>query len=106
MIYAMNVYDLKADKEDVYKEYIKKTAEVAADIQGEVVIAGHNPIKTLSGNGRSHFAVIKFPSLEAFETMIELQNQNELHELRESVTENYLWTLYEEWDLLSWLNSK
>ena len=103
MIYAMNLYDLKAGMEDTYREYMMKTAELIADLDAEPVVSGHQPIRTLAGEQRSHCVVIRFASREVFDTMIERQNQQGVNLLRERATENYIWTLYEDWDIASWL---
>ncbi len=103
MIYAMNLYDLKAGMEDTYREYMMKTAEIIADLDAEPVASGHKPIKTMTGEPRSHFVIIKFGSLDVFDAMIERQNEKAINRLREAATENYIWTLYEDWDIASWL---
>ena len=103
MIYAMNLYDLIPGKEDSYREYMLKTAEIIADLDAEPVASGHKPIKTMTGEPRSHFVIIKFANLQVFETMIERQNAKAINLLREEATENYIWTLYEDWDIASWL---
>ena len=105
MIYAMNLYDIVEDKEEMYKEYMKRTVELMDGIDAEPVAAGHNPRKELSGETRGHFAIMKFGSMKDFDTLIERQEANGVDKLREASTEKYIWTMYEEWDIGSWLYS-
>lgn len=105
MIYAMNLYDLVEGKEDIYKEYMKRTVDLMDGIDAEPVAAGHNPRKELKGETRGHFAIMKFGSMKDFDTLMERQVANDIDKLREASTENYIWTMYEEWDIGTWLYS-
>ncbi|MCK9502888.1 MAG: DUF1330 domain-containing protein [Porticoccaceae bacterium] len=106
MIYAMNLYDLKEGKEEVYKEYLRRAIEVAGGGDMRPVAAGKLPIKTLNGQQRSNFIVMQFGSLEVFNTLMENAERADIHRLREEATDNYIWTLYENWDLASWIGEK
>jgi len=105
MIYAMNLYDLREGKEEVYKEYLRKAIEAAGGDDMKLVAAGQRPIKTLKGQERSKFIVMQFGSVEVFNTLMENAERADIHKLREEATENYIWTLYENWDLASWIGS-
>lgn len=105
MIFAMNLYDIVEGKEDIYKEYMKQSVELMEGIDAEPVAAGHNPRKELSGETREHFVIMKFGSMKDFDSLMERQEANEVNKLREVSTENYIWTMYDEWDLGSWLYS-
>ncbi len=106
MIFALNLYDIIEGKEDVYKEYMKQSIELMDGIDAEPVAAGHKPCKELSGNTRQHFVVMKFGSMNDFETLMERQQASDVNKLREDATENYIWTMYEEWDMGTWLYSE
>jgi len=105
MIFAMNLYDIVEGKEELYKEYMKQSIELMDGIDAEPVAAGHNPRKALSGKARGHFVIMKFGSMQDFDTLMERQEANEVNTLREASAENYIWTMYDEWDLGSWLYS-
>lgn len=105
MVYAMNLYDIRAGKEDVYKEYMKRSAEVAVGIDAEPLIAGHSPLQTMVGKQRSHFAVVRFACKSDFEKLMDRHRETGINLLREEATENYIWTLYEDWDIGAWLKS-
>tara|TARA_R110002073_G_scaffold216905_1_gene377088 strand:- start:324 stop:644 length:321 start_codon:yes stop_codon:yes gene_type:complete len=106
MIYAMNLYDIREGKEDTYREYMQRSVEVMAGIDVEPVASGHKPLKTMTGKSRGHFAVMKFGSMSDFDTLMERQEQNGINQLREESTTNYIWTLYEDWDIGAWLYSE
>jgi uncharacterized protein (DUF1330 family) len=103
MIYAMNLYDLKEGKEEVYKEYLRKAIEAAGGDDMKLVAAGQLPIRTLKGKQRSNFIVMQFGSIDVFNSLMENAERADIHKLREEATDNYIWTLYENWDLASWI---
>jgi uncharacterized protein (DUF1330 family) len=47
--------------------------------------------------------VVEFPSDAAFEQFLDEAEQQGIHRLREHSTTDYIWTLYEPWDLRSWV---
>lgn len=102
-VYALNLYDIIAGKEDTYREYMLQSATLMEGIDAEPVLACHNPVKAISGNTRKHMVVMKFASLQDFETLMSRQEEQSIGALRESSTSNYLWTIYEEWDVAAWL---
>ena len=105
MIYAMNLYDIIDAKEEMYKEYMRQSVELMDGIDAEPVAAGHNPLKELVGDARGHFVIMKFGSMSDFDTLMERQEAGDVNKLREEATENYIWTMYDEWDIGSWLYS-
>ena len=106
MIYAMNLYDIREGKEDTYREYMKRSVELMDGIDAEPVAAGHNPLKAMTGAPRGHFVVMKFGSMSDFDRLMDRQEENGINQLREESTTNYIWTLYEDWDIGSWLYSE
>lgn len=106
MIYAMNLYDIRKDKEDVYKQYMTRSIELMNGISVEQVASGHNPSKSLCGESRQHFVVMKFGSMDEFELLMRRQEESGVNLLREESTTNYIWTLYDNWDIGSWLYSE
>lgn len=103
MIYAMNLYDIIDDKEEMYKEYLKQSIELLEGIDAEPVVAGEKPLDSLYGQARQHFLIMKFGSKKDFDLLMQRQEEQQINELREQSTSNYIWTLYEEWDVGHWL---
>tara|TARA_B100001540_G_scaffold12936_1_gene11374 strand:- start:2001 stop:2321 length:321 start_codon:yes stop_codon:yes gene_type:complete len=106
MIYAMNLYDIRKGKEEIYKQYMTKSIELMDGISAELIASGHNPSKSLSGESRQHFVIMKFESMNEFEHLMSRQEESGVNLLREESTTNYIWTLYDEWDIGSWLYSR
>jgi len=104
MIYALNVFNLIPGREDEYRDYSVKAGKIIYGLGGKVVSAGMGPLRQMHGDTtRRQMIVVEFPSLEVFEQFIdEAENQN-IHGLRENATSDYIWTLYEPWDLRQWV---
>jgi uncharacterized protein (DUF1330 family) len=104
MIYALNVFNLVPGREDDYRDYSVKAGKIIYGLGGRVVSAGTGPLREMHGDTRRRqLIVVEFPSLEVFEQFIdEAENQN-IHRLREESTTDYIWTLYEPWDLRTWV---
>ena len=107
MIYSMNLYDILTGKEAIYSRYITEASQATAHLQnqGKIIAAGINPIKQIHGKTRSHFIVMEFRSLSAFETLLAVLDEQNISQLREQATENYIWTQFEPWDIPSWLSA-
>ena len=106
MIYALNVFNLLPGKENDYREYSVKAGRIIYGLGGRVVNSGNGVLREMHGDRtRRQMIVVEFPSLEVFEQFIdEAENQN-IHPLREDSTADYIWTLYEPWDMKKWVNS-
>jgi len=98
------MFDLIAGKEDVYREYVRQTYPLTQGIDMQHIAAGCPPNTNLKGEGRSHFIVIRFGSRGDFDTLMARQKANHVDKLREEATQNYVWTLHDNWDINSWLN--
>ncbi|GAB5380121.1 MAG: hypothetical protein Alis3KO_24300 [Aliiglaciecola sp.] len=103
MIYALNLYDIKEGKEAIYQQYVLKATAQLKGLDAKPVCSGTHPIRSLKGNTRQHMLVMGFGSEEDFDSFMQRLEANDLHSLRESSTENYIWTLFEHWDLKQWL---
>jgi len=107
MIYALNLYDFVPGKENVYKEYITEASKATVHLNGiKPVLMGQNPIKELKGKTRSHFVIAEFPDIETFDQMMEVLEENDIHRLREEATKNYIWTIFEPWDMERWMQNE
>jgi uncharacterized protein (DUF1330 family) len=106
MIYALNVFNLIPGKEDEYRAYSIKAGKIIYGLGGKVVSAGTDPIREMHGDRtRRQMIVVEFPSLEVFERFIDEAEDQNIHPLRENSMTDYIWTLYEPWDLRKWVNS-
>ena len=48
--------------------------------------------------------VVEFPSEEVFQEFIDEADEDNIHHLREDSTSDYIWTLYENWNIKEWVN--
>jgi uncharacterized protein (DUF1330 family) len=104
MLYALNVFSLVAGKEAVYRDYSVKAGKIIYRLGGRVVASGHQPIRYLRGDvQRQEFIVVEFPSEAVFQQFHDAAESEGLHNLREGSTYDYIWTLYQPWDLRAWV---
>jgi uncharacterized protein (DUF1330 family) len=104
MIYALNVFNLIPGKEDDYRDYSVRAGRIIYRLGGKVVSAGSGPLREMHGDRtRRQMIVVEFPSLELFEQFIDEAETQNIHPLRENSTADYIWTLYEPWDLREWV---
>ena len=104
MIYALNVFNLIPGRENEYRDYSVKAGRIIFGLGGRVVSAGTGPLREMHGNTtRRQMIVVEFPSMEIFEQFIDDAETRNLHALRENSTTDYIWTLYEPWDLRTWV---
>ena len=106
MIYALNVFNLIPGMEDDYRDYSVKAGKIIYSLGGKVVSDGSGALRELHGDRtRRQMIVVEFPSIEIFEQFIDEAETQNIHPLRENSTTDYIWTLYEPWDLRKWVNS-
>ena len=106
MIYALNLFNLIMGKEDLYRMYSARAGKIIKEVSGRIVNSGYKPIRHLAEDTtRSYFIVVEFPSEEAFEHFYQEAQAQNLHKLREESTSDYIWTLYEPWDIRQWLSA-
>ncbi len=104
MVYALNVFNLLASKEDAYKQYSVKAGKIIYAKGGKVISSGWNPIRKLHGDiERKYMIVVKFPSEKVFQEFLDEAESLKIHDLRENSTKDYIWTLYEPWDIKAWV---
>ena len=105
MIYALNVFNLIPGRESQYRDYSVKAGRIIYRLGGKVVSAGTGPLRQMHGDTtRRQMIVVEFPSLDVFEQFIDEAESQNIHSLREESTSDYIWTLYEPWDLRQWVN--
>ena len=47
--------------------------------------------------------LVEFPSKQIFQDFLDEAELQNIHYLRESSTSEYIWTLYEPWDIKAWV---
>tara|TARA_Y100001978_G_C23608175_1_gene392207 strand:+ start:323 stop:649 length:327 start_codon:yes stop_codon:yes gene_type:complete len=106
MVYALNVFNLRPEMEDRYREYSVKAGKIIYGLGGKVVSSGWRPIRKMCGDKeRRHLIVVDFPSERVFQKFLDIAERDRLHDLRESSTTDYIWTLYENWDMKEWVKT-
>lgn len=104
MIYALNVFNFVPGKEAEYADYSVKAGRIIYGLGGRVVASGHKPLRALqTDRQREQFIVVEFPSPEAFAAFHEEAERQDIHRLREGATTDYIWVLFEPWDLRQWV---
>lgn len=103
MIYALNLYDIKEGEEDTYRQYVTQATAQLKGLNAKPVCTGNPPVRRLKGDSRQHMLVMKFGNEADFDAFMQRLEEEDLHRLRESSTENYIWTLYKHWDVKQWL---
>ena len=95
-VYALNLFDL-APNED-YLQYSRSSREAVGSHGGHVVALGRlsDSIETSPGvDPRTMMILVEWRSQEAFDSFLKDPALRDLHELRSSGTENYLWWSFE-----------
>ena len=106
MVYALNVFNFIDGKEDDYREYSVKAGKIIYGKGGRVVSSGWNPIRKLHGDReRKYMIVVEFPNKKIFQDFLDEAERQNIHALRENSTTDYIWTLYEPWDIRDWVKA-
>ena len=104
MRYALNVFKLILGREDDYREYNPAAGRIVYGLGGRVVAAGRGPARELRGDAsRRCLIVVEFPGEDAFQRFLDQAERDDIHRLRENATTDYIWTLYQPWDLKAWV---
>ncbi len=104
MLYALNVFNLRPGREDDYREYNLRAGRIIYSLGGRVIAAGRDPVRELHGDAaRRYLIVVEFPSEEVFQQFLDRAEQDDIHRLRETAATDYIWTLYQPWDLKTWV---
>lgn len=106
MPYALNLFDIVPGQESTYREYLQGTYQQIQDLDAALVVAGHNPIRELRGEQRKNLMIVRFGTEADFATLMQRLQEKDLHRLREASTTNYIWTLFDDWDLLGFIKVK
>jgi len=105
MIYALNVFNLKPENEEDYKKYSIKAGKIIYSKDGKVVSSGWKPIRNIHGDiKREYMVVVEFPNEKIFQEFLDEAEKENIHPLREESTKDYIWTLYEHWNIREWVS--
>jgi uncharacterized protein (DUF1330 family) len=106
MLYALNLFNLIPGKEDQYRRYSALAGKIIYGLGGRVIAAGHARLRYLHGDTeRRQMIVVEFPSEAAFQRFLDEGERQRIHELREGATRDYIWTLFEYWDMRAWVRN-
>ena len=106
MVYALNVFNLRPGKDDQYRDYSVKAGKIIYGFGGKVLASGWQPLRRMhEDRERRHFIVVEFPSEAVFQQFLDEAERQHLHELRETACTDYIWTLYQPWDLRAWVKA-
>jgi len=106
MVYALNVFNILTNKENDYKDYSVKAGKIIYGKGGRVISSGWKPIQKLHGNTeRKYMIVVEFPSEKIFQEFLDEGEKQNIHPLREDSLTDYIWTLYEPWNMKEWVNN-
>ena len=94
-VYALNLFDLAANED--YRGYSRRSADAVAKHGGRVVALGGSGAEIKPGDAaaRGVMILVEWPSHEAVRAFLDDPDLADLHPLRESGTENYLWWSFE-----------
>jgi uncharacterized protein (DUF1330 family) len=102
-IYTLNLFDITPSRDKVYREYSRAAGKVISSLNGSVICSGWHPTTLRGEDTRSYFIVVEFPDREAFDLFLNSPLHASMHALRENSTENYIWKIFEPWDLKRWV---
>ena len=104
ILLSSNFLNFIEGKENDYRDYSVKAGKIIYGKGGRVVSAGWSPIRELRGDTtRRHMIVVEFPSEQVFQEFLDEAEKDDIHRLREGSTTDYIWTLYEPWDMREWV---
>ena len=104
MVYALNVFNFLKGKENDYRDYSIKAGKIIYSKGGKVISSGRNPIRNMHGDReRRYMIVVEFPSEKIFQDFLDEAENQKIQPLREDSTTDYIWTLYEPWDIREWV---
>ena len=103
MIYTLNLFDILPEKAHLYRQYSREAGRVILGLGGRVICSGWHDTTLRGEETRAHFIVVEFPTQEAFELFLGSPEHRDMHQLREDSTVNYIWKVFEPWNLEYWV---
>ena len=78
--------------------------KIIYSLGGRVVSSVWSPVRNINGDKeRKYMIVVQFPSEKVFQNFLDEASNQNIHELRENSTKDYIWTLYKPWDIKAWV---
>jgi uncharacterized protein (DUF1330 family) len=102
-VYTLNLFDIIPGKEAIYRQYSKEAGRVINSLGGKVVTSGWHPTTLLGDDNKNFLIVVEFPDMSAVESFLHDSKNAAMHQLRETSTENYIWKIFDPWDLKRWV---
>ena len=103
MLYTLNLFDIIPEKARLYRRYSIEAGKLIFGVNGRVVCSGWHS-RTLRGEEiRTHLIVVEFPDEKALDFFLNDPAHHAIHEMRENSTTNYIWKIFEPWDLDAWV---
>jgi uncharacterized protein (DUF1330 family) len=100
MLYALNLFNIKNGKHAQYEQYLREASGALAEVGGAVVVGGRNPVASIGDDKeRQHFLVVQYPDREALREFGRLTEESGIHELRNQSTTDYVWSLFDPWEV-------
>ncbi len=105
-VLALNVFNLLPGMDERYRDYSVKAGKIIYGFGGRVVSSGWQPVRRMhEDRERRYFIVVEFPGEDVFQRFLDEAERQHIHALRESACTDYIWTLYQPWDLREWVRS-
>lgn len=102
---ALNLFDIRDN--NTYLEYLKLAAYELSTRDAKVLSIGRFA-DSLRGDipAREVMVVVAWPSQESFDSYVNNPHLDDLHELREQATENYIWHTFDGFDNFRFLRDQ
>jgi len=102
MLYALNLFNIRNGKKAQYQQYLTEALGPLTEVGGAVLVGGRNPVRSIGDDKeRQHFLVVQYPDRDALKEFGRLIEELGIHELRNQATTDYIWTLFDPWDVNS-----
>jgi len=102
MLYALNLFNIKNGKQAQYQQYLAEASGSLDKVGGSVLAGGRNPSASIGDDKeRQYFLVVQYPDRDALKEFGRLTEKLGIHELRNGATTDYIWTLFDPWDVNS-----
>jgi len=100
MLYALNLFNIKNTKQAQYEQYLTEASVFLTKVGGAIVVGGHNPVASIGDDKeRQHFLVVQYPDRDALKEFGRLTEEAGIHELRNQATTDYIWSLFDPWEM-------
>ncbi len=100
MLYALNLFNIRNGKKAQYQQYLTEASGPLTEVGGAILVGGRNRVRSIGDDKkRQHFLVVQYPDRGALKEFGRLTEQVGIHELRNRATTDYIWTVFDPWDV-------